>query len=96
MIRLEIKSEKTTTRNWNDRATGQPRSMELQEILLYLPNAEGISDSYDRIDTVVDNQEGPLKIGNYTLTPSCLYLDRNRRLSVSLRNLKRINDQKAS
>lgn len=90
MIRIEIKSTVTRQIKWNDKATGQPRSMEMQDVFVYLPNEEGNTDSYDKIESAIDSNVGPIPIGNYTLTPSCIYLDRNRRLAISLRNIKQI------
>lgn len=90
MIRIEIKSTATRTINYTNKTTGKPASMEMQDVFVYLPNAEGQTDSYDKIEVAIDERTGPTPTGNYTLTPQCIYLDRNRRLSVSLRNMKAI------
>lgn len=93
MIRIEIKSTQTRTINWTDKATNQPRSMEMQDVFVYLPSPDGTTDAYDKIETAIDTKTGPTPVGNYTLTPQCIYLDRNRRLAVSLRNIKPIQPQ---
>lgn len=87
MIKLQVKSTQTNTVKWNDKTTGQPRSMELQTVLVFLPNSQGhIDETPDKIEVPVNNQ--PLQVGIYTLTPQCIYLDRNRRLAISLDNIQ--------
>lgn len=89
MIKLQVKSTQTQQVKWNDKVTGQPRSMELQTVLVFLPDSQGkIDDTPDKIEVPVNNR--PLEVGIYQLTPQCIYLDRNRRLAITLDNIQPI------
>jgi len=95
MIKITIPSDKTATRKWTDKATGELRQMTLQTALLYLANSDGELDgTYDKVERILNTNEFPLPAGDYTLSPSSFYLDRNGRLAVSLNNLKPIAPQK--
>lgn len=90
MIRIEIKSTYARVVDYTDKITLKPRSIKLQDVFVYLPSENGDVDGYDKIEVVVDDKIGPIAVGNYTLTAACIYLDRNRRLAVSLRHVKPI------
>ena len=88
MIKLQVTDPNFQERNWIDKITGKPRSMRIQTILAYLPDSNGKTDTYDKIEMILNENQNPLEVGLYTLTPQCLYLDRNGRLQVSLQHLQ--------
>lgn len=98
MIRFQVKNPNVTVREWNDRTTGQPRSMRIQQVLAFLTNSQGqVDDTPDKVEMILNNNQQPLEAGYYQLTPDCIYLDRNGRLQVSLSNIKPLaQPQKAS
>lgn len=93
MIKFQVTNPNFTTRNWNDKTTGQPRSMRIQTILAFIPDSQGKTETYDKIEMILNDNQNPLEVGIYTLTPECLYLDRNGRLQVSLQHLRNINQK---
>ena len=90
MIKIEIKDGAAIERKWNDKVTGKPRSMRIQTCLVYLPNSQGVVDgTYDKIESILNDNQNPHPVGIYTLSPNCFYLDRNGRLQVSLSNIEK-------
>lgn len=95
MIKITIPTDKTATRKWTDKTTGELRQMTLQTALVYLTNPDGELDgTYDKLERILNTNEHPLPAGDYTLSPASFYLDRNGRLAVSLNNLKSLAPQK--
>lgn len=91
MIKLQVKNPNFTTRTWNDRTTGQPRSMRIQQVLAYLVNSDGQpDDTPDKLEVILNENQAPFPVGFYQLTPSCVYLDRNNRLQIGLSNMQPI------
>lgn len=88
MIKFQVTNPNFATRNWNDKTTGQPRSMRIQTVLAFLPDSQGKTDTYDKIEMILNENQNPLEVGLYQLTAQCVYLDRNGRLQVSLANLQ--------
>ena len=87
MIRIQVKNPTPITRNWKDKTTGELRSMRIQQLLVYLPDAFGKTDDYDKIEVILRDNQNPYEIGNYQLSPLCVYLDRNSRLQIGLNNI---------
>lgn len=89
MIRLQVKNGNYTERKWIDKTTGEQRSMRIQQVLAYMVDSTGnVDDTPDKIEVILNEKQNPFDIGNYQLTPQCLYLDRNGRIQVSLTNMK--------
>ncbi|HSH72829.1 MAG TPA: hypothetical protein VK974_07205 [Methylophilaceae bacterium] len=94
MIKLEIKDPKPVERKWIDKGTGEQRSMRIQTLLAYLPNANGTLDgTYDKVECILNNNQPSFPAGMYELTPACIYLDRNGRLQVGLSNIQPVANQ---
>lgn len=96
MIKLQVTDPNFTERKWNDKVTGQPRSMRIQTILAYLPDSNGKTDTYDKIEMILNEDQNPFPVGIYTLTPQCIYLDRNGRMQLGLSNIQPIQQKLAS
>ena len=90
MIKFQVTNPNYDLRKWNDKTTGLPRSMRIQTLLAYLPDSSGKSDTYDKIEMILNDNQNPFEVGIYTLTPECIYLDRNGRLQIGLTNLQPI------
>ena len=96
MIKIQVKNNIPITRNWIDKTTGEQRSMRIQTLLVYLPDAQGKMDDYDKVEHILSDKAQPFDVGFYTLTPSCLYLDRNGRLQIGLGNIQPIQQKLAT
>lgn len=95
MIRLQVKNPNFNKREWTDKTTGERRSMRIQQVLAYMVDSTGnIDETPDKIEVILNENQNPFEVGNYQLTPQCLYLDRNGRIQVSLTNMKLIPAQK--
>lgn len=90
MIKFQVTNPNFDERKWNDKTTGLPRSMRIQTLLAYLPDNQGKTDTYDKVEMILNDNQNPLAVGFYTLTPQCVYLDRNGRLQIGLQNLQPI------
>jgi hypothetical protein len=96
MIKFQVTNPDIITRNWNDKVTGQPRSMRIQTLLAFLPDLQGKTDTYDKIEMILQDNQNPLPVGFYQLTPQCIYLDRNGRLQVGLSYLQPMQQKLAT
>lgn len=91
MLKIQVKNSAFVTRSWNDKTTGEVRSMNIQQILVFLTNSEGqVDETPDKVELILANKQLPYPVGVYQLTPECIYLDRNGRLQVSLTHMKPI------
>lgn len=87
MIKFQVTNPDYLTRKWNDKITGDLRSMRIQTLLAFLPDSQGKTDTYDKVEFILNDSQNPYPIGLYTFSPSSFYLDRNGRLQISLSNL---------
>ena len=89
MIKVSVKSNTIETVQYKNKTTGNPATLRLQTVFLFMPNDQGVIDgTYDKISMPLNAEQAPFPVGDYQLTPTCLYLDRNRRLCVSLNNMQ--------
>ena len=97
MIKIQVKTNGFTVRNWNDKITGKPMSMRIQILYVYLPDSTGKCDDYDKVEFILNDKSNPFEVGDYKLVPQCLYLDRNNRMQISYSNMQPMNQtQKAA
>lgn len=91
MIKIQVTDTTTREIRFNDKRSGQQRSFKIQNARVFLANNEGkIDDVAERFEISLNNDAQPFDIGIYTLTPNCIYLDRNGRLQVGVNNMKKI------
>ena len=90
MIKIEVKSDATREIKFTDKRTGEARSFRVQEARAFLADAFGKFDDSDKFEIALNQNDAPFAVGFYTLTPSCIYMDRNGRLQVGLTNMKKI------
>ena len=93
MIRIQVKNAHPVERNWIDKTTGERRSMRIQTMLVYLPDAQGKTEDYDKVEHILSDKANPFEVGFYTLTPQCIYLDRNGRMQISLGNIQLVQSK---
>lgn len=91
MLRIQVKSNAITTRDWTDKLTGKPRSMRIQQLFVYLPDSTGKCDDYDKVEYILNDKANPFEPGDYKLVPQCLYLDRQNRIQVSFQYMQPMN-----
>ena len=96
MIKFQVKNATPVTRNWIDKSTGERRSMRIQQLLAYLPDSQGKTEDYDKIEVILRDQQNPYEVGFYQLTPASIYLDRNSRLQIGLNNLQPMQNKLAA
>lgn len=87
MLKFQITDPDLFERKWNDKNTGLPRSMNLQSILVYLPDTQGKTDTYDKIEMIIGDNQKTYPVGLYTFSPRSFYIDKNNRLQISMSNL---------
>lgn len=93
MLKISVKSDIIETVQYRNKTTGNPATLRLQTVFIYMPNSQGVVDgTYDKISMPLNEAQAPFPIGDYQLSPACLYLDRNRRLAVSLNNMQPIQN----
>lgn len=61
-------------------------AMRIQAGHIYCVDQDGVMDEFPgKFEIVLDKDQAPYPKGNYTFSPSAVYLDRNGRLAISPR-----------
>ena len=85
MIKITITSDKTFTPPGNSVKTGKPYTFRLQTGYLHEVAVDGeISEIPAKFDFILSDEQKPYARGQYSLSDSAAYLDRDGRLAVRM------------
>lgn len=91
MIRISVTSTEVRNQSGNAKATGKPYSLSFQTVWLHLADRQGNPDPYPTKTEIIlekDPKDGAAlfhPVGDYTLAPNSLYVDRSGNLAISPR-----------
>lgn len=84
MIRIQITATEVQTRSGTARATGNPYTIRTQEAYAYTVDpANGKPRPFpERISLQLEDNQQPYNVGDYTLSPACVYVGDYGRLNL--------------
>jgi hypothetical protein len=91
MIRIEILSDVVDSFSGVSTKTGKPFTMRNQTGYAFLSDASGLASAYPAKIKIplVDNQP-PFPIGNYTILPQSIFVDKYDKLAIGSLSLKSV------
>lgn len=90
MIKVSVTSTEVRTQSGNAKATGKPYSLSFQTVWFHTYDRSGKPNPYpEKVEIILDknDQGAPLfyPVGEYTLAPESVYVNRSGDLSLSPR-----------
>lgn len=90
MIRISVTSTEVRNQSGNAKATGKPYSLNFQSVWLHLTDRSGAPDPYPtKVEIILEKDKDGAALfhpaGDYTLSPTSLYVDRSGNLAISPR-----------
>jgi len=90
MIRISVTSTEVRNQRGNAKATGKPYDLSFQTVWLHLVDRQGNPDPYPtKTEFILEKDKDGAALfhpmGDYTLAPNSLYVDRTGNLAVSPR-----------
>lgn len=84
MIRIEVKTDAVNVKSGTSTRTGKPYSIREQEAWAHVLGRDGKPQPYPvSVVLPLGDDQPPYPPGQYTLDPTCLYVDRFRSLTLS-------------
>jgi hypothetical protein len=84
MLPIIVESEVLRSINFTDKKTGLPRVLRIQEARVHVYGQDGKLSQYpDKFEIVLQRDQAPYPAGKYTLDPRGLYVNREKKLSVT-------------
>lgn len=85
---IKVTVAQTTVREMSGigKTSGKPYSLRFQTAYAHTQDKDGNSPPYpEKIEIILDKDQSAYVVGDYTLHPSAIYVDRDGRLAVSPR-----------
>lgn len=101
MIQISVKSTEVRNQSGNAKASGKPYSLNFQTVYAHTFDRNGKPNPYpEKIEIILekDDQGAALyhNVGEYTLAPQSLYVDRSGNLAISPRLVKLVPKPQAA
>lgn len=93
MIQISVKSTEVRNQSGNAKASGKPYSLNFQTVYAHTYDRNGKPNPYpEKVEIILEKDEHGaalfFPIGEYTLAPQSLYVDRSGNFAVSPRLMK--------
>ena len=90
MIRVSVKSTEVRNQSGNAKVTGKPYNLDFQTVWIHTSDRKGNPNPYpEKVEIMLERDQNGAALfyplGEYTLSPSSIYVGRNGDLSISPR-----------
>lgn len=86
MIKVTVFQTGTRDLSGTSKTSGKPYAMRIQTAYAHTVDRDGNAPPVpEKIEVMLDKDQQPWPVGDYTLHPSSVYVDRNGRLAISAR-----------
>lgn len=93
MIQISVKSTEVRNQSGNAKASGKPYSLNFQTVYVHTFDRNGKPNPYpEKVEIILEKDDNGAalyhQLGEYTLAPQSLYVDRSGNLAISPRLVK--------